>query len=303
MSRQNIPASVHQRLLNRARESGRPFNELLQYYAMERFLYRLSKSPHAEKFILKGALMLMVWEAPVTRPTKDIDMLGQTENSIEEIVSLVREICGQGVEPDGIVFDPDTFSGERIREDADYEGVRVRFRASLGDARVTMQIDVSFGDVVVPAADAAEYPTILDFPAPQIRGYSKESTIAEKFQAMVKLSLLNSRMRDFYDIWLLCRQFDFDGTLLVQAIRTAFSTRRTEVSADPTAFSQEFSRTKSTQWRAFIRKTRIAQAPQDFEEVIADVEKFLKPPAQSIVRHQRFKAIWKAPGSWRYPTT
>lgn len=190
---------------------------------------------------------------------------------------------------------------ERIREETDYEGVRVRFRGNLGNARITMQIDVGFGDVVVPAAEATEYPTILDFPAPRIRGYSKESTIAEKFEAMVKLGLLNSRMRDFYDIWLLSRQFDFDGTTLAQAIRTTFSTRRTEVSADPTAFSEEFAgdRTKSTQWQALLRKNRILEAPANFEAVLAAVAKFLKPPAESIVRDQPFQARWKAPGPWR----
>lgn len=160
---------------------------------------------------------------------------------------------------------------------------------------------MGFGDVVVPAAEVADYPTLLDFPAPRIRGYSRDSTVAEKFEAMVKLGALNSRMRDFYDIWLLSRRFDFLGSVLARAIQTTFSTRRTEVSADPTAFSDEFAgdRTKSAQWRAFIRKSRISQAPEDLGQVIAAVAGFLRSAAESIVRRQSFDAFWKAAGPWR----
>ena len=189
----NIAASVHQRLRNKARETGRPFNELLQYFAMERFLYRLSKSPYAVNFVLKGALMLTVWEAPISRPTMDIDLLGRIDNSIEAIVAATKDICSQEVEPDGIIFKPAGIEGQHITEDADYEGVRVRFRGTLGAAQITMQLDIGFGDVVIPAADSLEYPTILDLPAPKLRCYSKKSTIAEKFEAMIKLGALNSR--------------------------------------------------------------------------------------------------------------
>ena len=195
-SPKNIAASVHQRLLNKARESDRPFNELLQYYAIERFLYRLAMSSHADRYILKGALMLTVWKSPVSRPTMDIDLLGKTGNSIEAIVSMVQEVCRLKVISDGIVFDPKSVRGERITEDADYEGVRVRFQGSLATAQVTIQLDIGFGDVVIPPAELTIYPTILDFPAPQMLAYSKESAIAEKFEAMVKLGVMNSRMKD-----------------------------------------------------------------------------------------------------------
>jgi predicted nucleotidyltransferase component of viral defense system len=195
----NIAASVRQRLLMMARETSRPFNELLQYFAMERFLYRLSKSRYADNFVLKGALMLTVWEAPLTRPTMDIDLLGRIDNSIETIADLTREICRQEVELDGIDFDAATVEPERIAEDADYEGIRVRFRGSLDTARIVIQLDIGFGDTVIPSPEPVSYPTLLDLPAPHIRGYSRESTIAEKFEAMVKLGILNSRMKDFYD--------------------------------------------------------------------------------------------------------
>lgn len=212
----NIAASVRQRLLNKARHDKRPFNELLQYFAMERFLYRLSQSPYTEKFILKGALMLRVWDAPFFRPTMDIDMLGRnTGNEIEKIIEQIREICQVSVEPeDGLNFYTNNISGVRITEDADYEGVRIRFVTLLETARIPMQIDIGFGDVVVPGPQESIIPTILDFPPPHLLGYSLESAISEKFEAMVKLGELNSRMKDFYDIWLLSRRFDFKGDQL-----------------------------------------------------------------------------------------
>ncbi|MEA2079138.1 MAG: nucleotidyl transferase AbiEii/AbiGii toxin family protein, partial [Pseudomonadota bacterium] len=209
---------MRQHLLNKARESGRPFNELLQYFAMERFLYRLSKSVHADKFVLKGALMFTAWQAPVTRPTMDIDLLGITDNSVDAIIDIARDICLQQVEPDGSVFEPDSIGGERIVEDADYGGVRVRFRGTLGTARVIVQLNIGFGDVVVPKPEMADYPTILNLPMPRLKGYSRESVVAEKFEAMVKLGVLNSRVKDFFDIWLLSRQFDFDGETLALTI-------------------------------------------------------------------------------------
>jgi len=233
----DIAASVRQRLLNHARETGRPFSELLQYFAMERFLYRLSKSGYADSFVLKGALMLSVWKAPLSRPTMDIDLLGKIDNNIEAIIAATKDICTQKVEPDGITFDPTNIRGERITEDADYEGVRVRFHGSLGTAHVTMQLDIGFGDVVIPAPAFLEYPTILDLPSPKLRGYSKESTIAEKFEAMVKLGVLNSRMKDFFDIWLLSRQFDFEGQRLAAAIEKTFSTRATDIQSEPIALT------------------------------------------------------------------
>jgi len=146
----NMAASVRQRLLNRARETGRPFSELLQYFAMERFLYRVSKSPHAGAFVLKGALMLAVWDAPAARPTMDIDMLGRLDNSVDSVVGAIQEICRQEVEPDGLLFQSSSVKGEHITEEAEYEGVRIKFHGNLGTARVRIQVDVGFGDVVIP---------------------------------------------------------------------------------------------------------------------------------------------------------
>ncbi len=205
----NIPASIRQRLLNKAKDDNRPFNELLQYYAMERFLYRLSVSQHSERFILKGALMLRVWQAPEIRPTMDIDMLGITSNSEAEIAAQFTDVLFVDVEPDGLTFDPETIRTERITEDADYHGIRVRFQGLLDTARINMQIDIGFGDIVHPSPQMSELPTMFGAPAPHMLCYSRESAIAEKLEAMIKLGELNSRMKDFYDTWLLARQFDF----------------------------------------------------------------------------------------------
>jgi hypothetical protein len=300
-SPKNTAASVRQRLLDKARETGRPFNEVLQYFAMERFLYRLSKSPYADSFVLKGALMLTVWEAPFTRPTLDIDLLGRIYNRIETIVGVTREICRQEVEPDGLAFDIATIEAKRIAEDADYEGIRVRFRGSLGTARIVMQLDIGFGDVVIPAPESANYPTLLDLPAPQLYGYSKESTIAEKFEAMVKLGVLNSRMKDFFDIWLMSRQFDFDGATLAEAILKTFSTRGTKIPAEPLALTGAFAEdtTKAAQWHGFLRKNRLSEASKDLPEVIISISVFLKPILERLTAGRVFKLIWKAPGPWR----
>jgi hypothetical protein len=267
---------------------------------MERFLYRLSRSPYANKFVLRGALMLIVWEAPLTRPTMDIDLLGRIDNSIETIVEVTREICRQEVEPDGIDFDIATIEAKHIAEDADYEGIRVRFRGSLDTARIVMQLDIGFGDIVIPPPEPMSYPTLLDLPAPHLRGYTKESTIAEKFEAMVKLGILNSRMKDFFDIWLMSRQFDFDGATLAEAISKTFSTRGTSIQSKPIALTNSFAEdtAKATQWRGFVRKNRLKNVPQNFAEVITAIAEFLTPIAEQLAADRVFKATWKAPGTW-----
>ena len=297
----NIAASVHQRLLNKAKDSGRPFNEVLQYFAIERFICRLSKSPSAERFILKGALMFTAWEAPVSRPTKDIDLLGRIDNSIESITAAMKAACMQKVEPDGMAFDAKSVTATTITEDADYEGVRVRIQGNLGNARISLQIDIGFGDVVVPEIPMIVYPTILDFPSPELDGYSMKSTIAEKFQAMVQLGILNSRMKDFYDLWLLSRQFDFDGRVLATAIRKTFENRRTDIPIQPTVLQDSFAKNpiKDTQWRTFIRKARLDNAPASFAKAVSAITAFLKPVIAALVAEKDFHKTWEAPGPWR----
>lgn len=296
----NVAASVRQRLQNVARSSGRPFQEVLQYYAMERVLYRLAQSPHADHFVLKGALMFNAWRSPTSRPTKDIDLLGHMENSTDALAAAMRDVCHQSVEADGLVFDPDSVEAVVIKEDADYEGVRVTFRGSLQNARIAMQVDIGFGDVMYPGPEMTEYPTILDHAAPRLRGYARETAVAEKFEAMVKLGLLNSRMKDFYDIWLLSRQFDFDGTKVASAIEKTFAHRGTTVTPQPTAFSLAFATdpTKTVQWQAFVRKSRLNDAPAELAVAVDAVALFLAPPATAVSDGQSFEQLWPAPGPW-----
>lgn len=205
MSGRDVGASVRQRLLNRSRAEDRPFQELLQYFAMERFLYRLAKSAYADRFILKGALLLTAWRAPLSRPTMDIDLAGQTNNQLDRIKEIVGAMCEIEVDPDGIEFNRAAIEVSRIKEDADYEGVRVQFHATLAKARIPMQLDIGFGDVITPRPTEIEYPTLLNFPAPVVRAYPRETVVAEKLEALTALGLLNSRIEDFYDLALLLK--------------------------------------------------------------------------------------------------
>ena len=294
----NVSASVRQRLLNKARSERRLFSELLQYFAMERFLYRLSRSAHAERFILKGALMLRVWRSAEFRPTMDIDLLGSTNNEEAEIVAHVRDVLLVDVETDGLAFDPDSIRTERVMEGADDSGIRARFSGALDAARIYMQIDVGFGDVVYPAPEESDLPVMLDFPAPRLLCYSRESSISEKFEAMVKLGMLNSRMKDFYDIWLLSRQFDFRGAELARAIGLTFERRGTELPLEIEAFSQPFVDAKQTQWTAFRNRLQQLHVPASFAEITASVEQFLSPVVAALSSGKRSPAYWAASGPW-----
>ena len=297
----NIAISVHQRLLNKAKESSRPFNEILQHFAIERFIYRLSKSTHADRFVLKGALMFSAWTGTMSRPTMDIDLLGNIENSIDLIVAVFKDVCETEVENDGIVFHKDTVTATSITEDADYKGVRVLLRGNLSSIRLYLQTDIGFGDVIIPKPGRVKYPVLLDFPPPELDGYTIESTVAEKFQAKVKLGLLNSRMKDFYDIWFLSRRFDFKGEILIEAIEKTFDKRMTPLSIDLTIFNPTFMKddTKQAQWHGFIKKTKLTDAPASFEDVASVIKAFLKPVVASIIDRQTFGFFWAAPGPWR----
>lgn len=273
---ENVAASVHQRLLNIARETGRPFNEVLQYFAMERVLYRLSCSGHKDSFVLKGALLFRVWDVPDSRATRDIDFLAFLDNSPENLAAVFREVCSiEG--DDGLVFDPESVQAQTIKEDADYEGVRIRFRGLLGNAKIAMQIDVGFGDKVHPGVVRADYPVILDLPAPTLRMYPPETVVAEKVEAMIHLGNLNSRMKDFYDVWRLSRQYEFDDPVLGEAIKQTFNNRGTDlIPFDELKAELLGSDVLGKQWKAFLEKTGV-DAPATFDEVLSAVGDFISP--------------------------
>lgn len=295
----NVAASNRERLRQRAHETKRPFADLLQYFAMERFLFRLSQSAHAAKFILKGGLLLAAWQAP-TRPTRDIDLMGLLPNDLKVVTEVFREVCQQPVEPDGLFFDAKSVRGEMIREDADYEGVRVNFDGTLDRAKIKMQIDVGFGDAIEPPPVHSDLPTQIGHPSPRLRTYPKEAVIAEKLEAMVKLDMVNSRMKDFFDIWLLSQRFDFEGRILARAIQATFTKRRTSLGTTPIALTLEFANDqgKAKQWKSFLRNGEITIAPQELPEVIEHLESFLCPPLAAISQSKPFLAAWKAPGPW-----
>jgi len=275
----NLGASVRQRLLNYAKANERPFAEVLQYYAMERFLYRLSVSSHVDTFTLKGALLLTAWQAPISRPTMDIDLLGRTDNAVDTIVTVMREISQTAVADDGIVFDPGSFAGETIREDADYVGVRIEFIGRVDSARVHMQIDIGFGDVMTPGPERLTYPTILDFPAPTLSGYSRETVVAEKLQALVQLRMLNTRMKDYFDLWLLTRQPELNKEVLATAIKRTFANRGMEIDKAPIGLSPAFGddTAKQKQWVAFLKRARLTEVPNSLPEVVEELHQFFVP--------------------------
>jgi predicted nucleotidyltransferase component of viral defense system len=296
----DLPASIHERLLQQARVSGRPLNELLQYYAIERFLYRLSCSRYAGQFVLKGALLFRVWGLPAFRPTRDIDLLGFTSNEVSNLVAIVQELCMLEVPDDGIRFDPESVKGKRIKEDADYEGVRLRFMGFLGRARLNLQMDVGFDDVVTPAPLVKAYPAILEMPVPELRSYPPETVVAEKLQAMIYLGSANSRMKDFYDLWIFACMIEFKGEVLQDAIRRTFEHRDTDVPEnEPVAFSERFANDKQDLWLAFVKTSSIKDAPEQMETVIAHLRKFIFPVFESIRTDMKFTKTWSADGPWK----
>ena len=293
----NIAASIHQRLLNKAMAERRPFNELLQYYAIERFLFRLGQSPYGKQFVLKGALVFLAWQVRLTRPTRDMDFLGFTENSIENLVHIVQEICTQTFDGDGIIFDPQTVEGAVIKEDAEYSGVRVAFLGYLGKAKINMRLDVGFADVVTPHPNEIEFQTILEGSSkPCIRAYPPETVIAEKFQAMVDLGMANSRLKDFYDLWFMASTMEFDFGLLMEAITSTFNNRGTPLpeSTSP-ALTEEFAVQKQIQWVSFLKKSQIVDAPTSLYDVIQGLTRFFTPlvnPNREVFRHWSPTAGW-----------
>ncbi|WP_151736781.1 nucleotidyl transferase AbiEii/AbiGii toxin family protein ['Paenibacillus yunnanensis' Narsing Rao et al. 2020] len=290
----NIPASVAERLKNIAKTSGKAFDTLLLLYLQERFLYRLSVSDYKDKFILKGGLFLFSQTQFKARPTKDVDFLArQIANELETLRDSFVMICSIDVPADGVEFQLDKMTTERIKEDADYEGVRIKVTALLGRMRKSLQFDIGFGDVVVPKPQLIDYPVLLDMEAPQVQAYSKESVISEKFEAMITLSVMNSRMKDFYDIYMLLSTNDFDGRVLYEAVFETFQRRGTVLEKEHPLFLAKFaddeSRTK--QWMAFMRRLGIEE-PLAFQDVMNCLVNFLEPLYQSLIHDVEFFGQW-----------
>ena len=300
MSR-DIAASVRQRLLNESKKKNRPFQELLQYFAMERFLYRLSRHSQSDRFVLKGALLMTAWGTAESRPTVDIDLAAKTSNDHDLIRQWIQDLCAVSFEEDGLVYDAASIIIERIKEDADYEGVRIRFEATLARARVPMQIDIGFGDVITPHPSKLEYPVILDLPAPRLLAYPRETVIAEKLEAIAVLGLLNSRLKDYFDIWLLSRMYPFDGAILSGAVKATFQNRATAITARPVGLTRKFSEdtARQTQWTAFRKRGRFPNAPDELAALVEAVAKFTSPLLDALSGSKEFRQAWIDGGPWR----
>ena len=301
--KRNHPASVHRRLLNWAREHESDFNLILQRYAGERFLYRLGLSSEVDRFTLKGAALFLVWAGMEFRATRDIDLLGAGSDDHDAIHEAVAGICAIDYLEDGLRFDAASIRVEDIREDQDYGGVRVRLVAYLGNARIPLQVDIGFGDVITPDREEVEYPTILDIPAPRVWAYPRETMVAEKFEAMVQLGSTNTRLKDFWDVVALSQEFEFDGETLRTAIDETFHRRGTPITQEvPEALRPAFYKDEMREqfWRAFQQRAgaRI-DAPTRFEDVGERVRNFLGPVRDSLVRNEPFTQVWFKGGPWR----
>jgi hypothetical protein len=261
----NPAASVRARLLNRAKADKAEFQLVLTRFALERLLYRLSKSPHRDQFLLKGALLFDLWFDEPHRPTRDADFLGFGPAEIPRIERIFREICEIAAAEDGMVFDLASVKGQEIRKEANYSGIRITLMATLHGAECPVQADIGFGDAVTPGPEDTDYPVYLDeLPAPHLRVYPKYSAIAEKFEAIVSLGMGNSRMKDFFDLWVLTQNSELDPKTLRTAVEATFDRRGTAIpTSTPIGLSGEFAsdRIKQTQWRAFITKNRLEATP------------------------------------------
>jgi hypothetical protein len=296
----NVAASVRDRLLRLAKQSGEDFSYVLTRYALERLLARLAASKHRDAFLLKGAMLFRVWSPTTHRPTKDLDLLGSGSPDLDRLASVFAEVCGVVLDDDGVVLDPKSVHAERIKEDAEYEGVRVNLTARIGTAKLDLQVDVGFGDAVSPGVVEVDYPTLLGAPAPRLRAYPRETVVAEKVQAMVHLGIANSRMKDFFDVRFLARTYAFEGAELSAAIAATFKRRGTPLPVEPPlalapAFHQD--RGKKAQWKAFVTKARLTEVTLD--AVVEDLAAFVWPPLDAARDGRPFAMVWAPAGPWR----
>lgn len=280
----DLGASVRARLLSLARRQRQPLDLLLTRFVLERLLYRLSLSPHRDRFVLKGAVLLTAWLADPHRPTRDLDLLGFGDPSAEALLHTFGEILAVAVD-DGVAFDAGTPRVEPIREGQEYGGLRLRTTATVAGARVAVVVDVGFGDATEPGAEEVELPVLLGLPAPRLRAYARETVVAEKFQAAVVLGRANSRMKDFYDMWVLSRGRDLAPGRLARAVAATFERRRTPIPVDvPDGLSPAFARdeAKRRQWAAFVEG--LAVEPGTLEEVLRELRELLMPAAAAARR-------------------
>lgn len=299
MSQRNRAASVRAKLLNRARETKQDFNLVLTRFAIERLLYRLSVSQYADEFLLKGALLFDLWFDIPHRPTRHADFLGFGSDKLPQLASVFKDVCAIDAD-DGVIFRADSVQAIEIRKDANYAGVRITLLGLIDGARCPVQIDIGFGDAVTPGPEDVSYPVMLpEFDAPKIRVYPRYTVVAEKLEALVSLGITNSRMKDYFDLWILSCHTDFDGDTLRSAIRATFDRRKTALpAAVPFGLGDGFAADgqKQTQWLAFLRKNKL-QAP-DLGHIVSTLRDFLVPVILAANADAQYLQNWRAGGPW-----
>ncbi len=305
MSRNMNPAvirSIRDRLKNIAREESSDFNLVVIRYVLERFIYRLSKSDYADQFVLKGAALFLYWEGSLARPTKDVDFTGVEEMNAEELETIVKELCEKKVKvEDGVVFLVETIESEQIRAGQTYNGFRVNLKAQLGAQKIKVHLDVGFGDVLLPPPEEIDYPVLLDFPAPRLKVCQKETTIAEKTQNMVVMGIGNSRMKDFYDIWFLSKNFEFDLLNLREAIIGTFKRRKTKIPTEvPVALREEFAEDSiiRERWLAFLKNMDIDSEEFSLYDLLDQIRNFILPVINSIIDEEQNNKTWEPEEGW-----
>jgi len=297
----NLAASVHARLAQLRAKTGEDYNVLLVRFTLERLLYRLSRSRHRDQFILKGAMLFAVWDSALHRATRDLDLLGFGQPTPERLTEVFRELCGIEVEADGVVYDPRSVTCEDIRAQDEYAGIRVKLRATIGNAVVPVQVDVGFGDALPVAPEEITFPVLLDMTAPKLRAYARETVVAEKLEAIVKLGMLNSRFKDYFDLHYLAQRFPFDGELLAKSIAATFERRGTALPTGlPAGLTPTFSSdpAKMRGWQAFWLKTGLKGECPTLETVSLLLVKFLESPLEAASNNEPLAATWKS-GRWQ----
>lgn len=293
--------SIRQRLRNELRARGEDVTLGLQRYAIERFLYRLGRSRHRERFVLKGATLFAIW-GTAYRPTRDVDFTGYGSSDPQDVLTAFREICNTPDDVNQLVFDTDEITAEPIRDGSEYDGIRIRISARLGESYIPLQVDVGFGNAIVPGPEEKEYRTILGDPPPRILAYPPEAVVAEKMHAMVTLGERNSRYKDFYDLHAIAMGFPFERSTLVRAAVATFGRRATPITAEtPAALTGPFysSDSRAQQWRAYVTRNRLEGVPSDFGLVGDVVIGFLRPLWEDLGAGRAPAGDWPPGGPWR----
>jgi len=293
--------SIRRRIASELRSRDEDPSLGLQRYAVERFLYRLGRSAHRQRFVLKGATLFAIW-GTTYRPTRDIDFTAYGSSDPPDVIKAFREICNTPDDVDQLLFDTEAITANPIRDGSEYDGLRIKIRARLGNSDIPLQVDVGFGNAIVPGPEEQEYRTILGDPPPRILAYPPESVVAEKLHAMVTLGERNSRYKDFYDLYAMAGAFTFERSTLAEAVRATFDRRATPVQAAlPAALAAPFyfDEGRAVQWRAYVTRSRLMDAPADFIQVGDRLTAFLQPVWADLSSNSAPGGDWPAGGPWR----